>query len=401
VTGQLIWVGIDVGKREHHAAAVDAAGTVLWRAKVANDQAAIEGLLARAESAGGRVRWAVDLTSPPVALLVAVLVGAGQQVTYVPGRVVERMTGAFPGEGNTDTRDALVIAETARLRRDLATLAVPDELVVELSRLVAWRADLTADWVRGVNRLRDLLTAIFPGLERSFNFATRSALILVAGYCTPEQIRQAGPDQLGAWLRQGGAWPPSIEAMVAKACAAAAAQTVTLPGEIVTARLVQGLARKLLDLDHEIKDIDKTITATFRTHPQAKIIESLPGMGPILGAEFIAATGGNLAVFGTPARLAAYAGPAPVPNDCGRRTGVLHRPRRYHRRLRHVFYTAALSSLGTGGPSRVFYHRKRAEHQRHTKAMLALARRLVDVLWAPPRDDRPFTPNPPPTPTPA
>src|SRR4029077_1444878 len=32
--------------------------------------------------------------------------------------------------------------------------------------------------------------------------------------------------------------------------------------------------------DHEIKDIDKTITERFRDHPYAHIIESLPGFGP-------------------------------------------------------------------------------------------------------------------------
>jgi transposase len=137
------------------------------------------------------------------------------------------------------------------------------------------------------------------------------------------------------------------------------------------------------------------VTDRFRTHPQAKVIESMPGMGPILGVEFIAITGGDLAAFGNAARLAAYAGLAPVPNDSGRRTGVLHRPVRYHRRLRHVFYLAAFSSLKVEGPSRTFYHRKRGERQRHTVAMIALARRLVDVLWAMLRDNRTWEPTNP------
>src|SRR6185503_18723390 len=71
--------------------------------------------------------------------------------------------------------------------------------------------------------------------------------------------------------------------MVAKAHAAAAAQTVRLPGEAATAALITRQARKLLDLDREIKDFDKQITERFRAHPQARIIESMPGMGPILG----------------------------------------------------------------------------------------------------------------------
>jgi transposase len=179
--------------------------------------------------------------------------------------------------------------------------------------------------------------------------------------------------------------------------AAAQTQTVTLPGEATTAALITRLAHQLLELDRDIKNLDKQLAEKFRTHPSAKIIESMPGMGPTLGAEFLAITGGDLAAFGSPARLAAYAGLAPIPNDSGRRTGVLHRPMHYHRRLRHVFYMAAFSSLKTNGPSRDFYQRKRSEHQRHAKAMIALARRLVDVLWALLRDNRPWTQTTPTT----
>jgi transposase len=395
---QVAWIGVDAGKLSHHATAVDAEGRVLWSQQVTNDQAVIEKLIAKAGATATEVRWAVDLTSAYAALLLALLVTAGQQVLYVPGAMVNRMSGAFTGEGKTDARDAKVIAETARLRRDLTQITTPDELVVELSLLVGHRADLMADWVRGVNRLRDLLTRVFPALERAFDYSTRAPLILLTGYCTPAAIRQASPEQLSEHLRTHRAHRASIPGIVTKALAAADSQTVALPGESTTATLIARLARQLLELDREIKDLDKLISQRFRAHPQAKIIESMPGMGPILGAEFLAITAGDLAAFGTAARLATYAGLAPVPNDSGRRTGVLHRPRRYHRRLRHVFYMAAFASIKPDGPSREFYQRKRSERQRHTKAMIALARRLVDVLWALLRDDRVWQPT---TPTPA
>ena len=70
-------------------------------------------------------------------------------------------------------------------------------------------------------------------------------------------------------------------------------------------------------------------------------------------------------------------------------------PKRYNRRLRRVFYMAALSSIRADGPSRAFYDRKRDERLIHTQALLALARRLVDVLWALLRDNRLFTPTAP------
>jgi transposase len=392
----VVWVGVDVGKTHHHACAMDANGKVVFSQKVANDQGAIEQLVARAAKTASEVRWAIDLTSSTGALLTAVLITGGQQVVYVPGRVVNRMTGVFRGESKSDAKDARVIAETARMRSDLTAVTATDDLVVELTRLTAHREDLTADWVRGINRLRDLLASIFPSLERAFDYSTRSALVLVTGFQTPDAIRVAGQAGVAAFLRENGAWPKGIPGMAADAHAAALAQTVRLPGEATTAVLIARQAGHLLDLDRQIKDTDKLITSRFREHPQSRIIESLPGLGPILGAEFVVATGGDLTGFHNSGRLASYAGLVPVAQDSGRVTGNLRRPKRYNRRLRRVFYMAALSSLKLRGPSRTFYDRKRRERLVHTQALLALARRLVDVLWALLRDGRTYTPTAPP-----
>ena len=157
------------------------------------------------------------------------------------------------------------------------------------------------------------------------------------------------------------------------------------------------VAARLLQLRQHIKDIDKAIDAVFATHPQAAIIRSLPGMGPLVSAEFAVAVG-DLSTFTSPDHLAAYAGLAPMPRDSGKRSGNLHRPRRYNRRLRHVFYMSALTTLKTDGPNRDYYQRKRAEGRKHQQALIALARRRVDVLWALLRDNRHFQPQPPPKP---
>ncbi|MEU7815484.1 transposase, partial [Pseudonocardia sp. NPDC049154] len=227
----------------------------------------------------------------------------------------------------------------------------------------------------------------------AFDYTTRSALILVRGYQTPAALRAAGVDQVAAFLREQRAWAPGIAAMATTAVQVAAGQSVALPGEAVTAPLIARLARQLLDLDREIKDLDKQLGARFAAHPHAEIITSVDGFGPILGAELLADTGGNLvAAFGTSSRQAAYAGLAPVPRDSGRIRGNLHRPKRYHRGLRRVFYMAALSAIRRpDGPSRAFYDKKKAEKKRHTQALIALARRLVDLIWALLRDNRRFT----------
>lgn len=85
----------------------------------------------------------------------------------------------------------------------------------------------------------------------------------------------------------------------------------------------------------------------------------------------------------------------PVPNDSGRRTGNLHRPLRYSRPLRHVFYLSAQTSMIRPGPNRDYYLKKRDQGATHSQAVIALARRRVDVLWALLRENRPWTATPP------
>jgi len=157
----------------------------------------------------------------------------------------------------------------------------------------------------------------------------------------------------------------------------------------VAASIVADLATHLVALDAQIKELDARVTATFRSHPQAQIIESLPGMGPIPGAELIAATG-DLNGYPNAGRLASAAGLVPVPRDSGQRTGNMHRPMRYSRKLRRVVYLSAQSSMMREGPNRDYYLKKRGEGLKHVQALIALARRRVDVLWALLRDNRPF-----------
>ena len=46
------WVGLDVGKAEHHASVLSAAGEPLFERSVANDEAQVERLLDRAGGVG-------------------------------------------------------------------------------------------------------------------------------------------------------------------------------------------------------------------------------------------------------------------------------------------------------------------------------------------------------------
>ncbi|MEV7152357.1 IS110 family transposase [Streptomyces sp. NPDC093084] len=384
--------GVDAGKSRHWAGVVDESGATLWSKKIENDETAILIALGEILELADDVHWAVDISGTSSALLLALLAAHGQQAVYVPGRTVNRMAGAYRGEAKTDARDTYVIAETARQRSDFTIIEVPAQLAADLALLTAHRSDLIADRVRTVNRLRDVLTGIFPALERALDYsAHKGALVQLTSHQTASAIRRRGRARLTARLANRAV--RGADAVAAAALEAARSQQTVLPGEEVAAQLVADLAVQILALDDRLKRVEKQIRDT-RGRPQAAIIESLPGMGPILGAEFVVATG-DLAAYADAGHLASAAGLVPVPRDSGRRTGNLHRPKRYNRRLRRVFYMSAQTSMIREGPNWDFYLKKRSEGCRHVQAVIALARRRVSVLWALLRDDRVFTLVPP------
>ena len=385
------WAGVDVGKEHHWVTLLDPDGAVLLSRKVANDEREIGQVVADCAAAARRVQWTVDLTTVEAALLLSVLWANDQPVRYLSGRAVNHAARVYRGEGKTDARDAKVIADQSRMRRDLPVLRPGDDLVAELRMLTGRRTDLVADRTRTINRLRQQLTAICPALERAADItAHRGWAILLARYQRPKAIRRAGIDRLTAMLAAAGV--RNATTIAEAAVVAAKSQTVRLPGEDVAAELVAALAKEVMDLDTRIKQADTAIEDRFRRHRLADVIISMPGFGYRLGAELLAAIG-DPDLITSADHLAAYAGLAPVANDSGKRTGRLHTPSRYNRRLRRAMYMAALTSVRCHPESRAYYDRKRAEGKRPIQAVICLARRRTNVLWALMRDNRAWQPE--------
>lgn len=383
-----IWAGTDIGKTHHHCVVLDAEGKRLMSRRVLNDEPELLALLGDVLALADDVVWAVDVADGMAALWINVLLNHRQRLVYIPGLAVNRASAGYRGMGKTDAKDATVIADQARMRRDLTVLRPDEENVVELRVLTDRRSDLNADRTRRINRLRGQLTGIFPALERVLDLGNAGPLILLSGYQTPAALRRTGRTRLETWLRNRKV--RGADALAETALEAAGRQHTAVPGEKITAQVIHTLAKEVIGLNEQIAEIDKLIAARFREHELAEVISSMPGIGTLLGAEFLAATAGDMSRFGSSDCLASFAGVAPVPRDSGNVSGNLHRPRRYHRGLQRVFYTSALISIRSCDASRRFYERKRAEGKRHTQAVLALARRRVNVLWALIRDGRCF-----------
>ena len=388
-----LWAGVDSGKTAHHCVVINTAGMVLLSRRVSNDETELLELIAMVvdlgEGEGEDVCWATDLNGGGAALLITLLAAHGQRLVYLPGRVVHHAAATYRGAGKTDAKDARIIADQARMRTDLQPVRGGDQISVDLRMLTARRADLVCDRVRAINRLRATLLEYFPALERAFDYSkSKAALALVSEYSTPDRLRRVGVSRLAGWLRKRGC--RNSDAIAATAVDAAHQQSTSLPAERIGSELVARLAGEITAIDRDLVELDAQLTARFHQHEAAEILLSLPGFGPVLAATFLANIGGNLDGFDTVDRLAAVAGLAPVPYDSGRISGNLHRPRRFNRRLLRTCYLAALSSLKNSPSSRAFYDRKRREGKSHKQALIALARRRINVIWAMLRDHTPY-----------
>jgi transposase len=381
------WAGVDVGKEFHWAHVLDASGRELLSQKVENDEADILKLIDEALSLAKEIVWAVDQPGGGAALLLALLWERNYRVLYIPGLTVDRARDAYRGESKTDARDARLIADQARMRSDLSELGAGEQELAELRLLLARRRDLIIDQGRTITRLREALLSLFPALERALDLNSKGPLILLTHYQTPPQLRRAGHKRVASYLRSRSV--KGSNKVAHKALAAARAQSVSLPAQELASRIVAELAKDVLALKERIESIDEEIGQRFFARPEARILISLPGMGPILGAEFLVAVG-DVSAFESADRLAAYAGLVPAARDSGKRMGYHRRMRGGNKTLKRVFYQSAFSSLRGSPESRAFYDRKRAEGKRHTQALIALARRRVNVLWAMLRDGTTF-----------
>ena len=337
-----VWAGVDTGKTHHHCVVIDPDGRRLLSRRVANDEQELLALLAAVPSSPAPTR-SPGRSTRPRRCRAADRAAAGPRPAAAvhprPERQPRRRRLPRRGQDRRPRRGDL--ADQARMRRDLTPFD-PATRSTELQLLTSRRADLVADRTRTINRLRGLLTRIFPALERALDLTRTGPLVLLAGYQTPAALRAISA---AAWRpggyrkvraaaarrRGGGGRPPAIGCAAGRDPRHAARGDAGWGGD------------RPQPAGPRPRRADR---GPVPQHKLAPVIASLPGIGTLLGAEFLAATGGDMAYFGTPDRLAAFAGLAPAPWDSGRLRGNLHRPRRYHRRLQRVFYYSALVSIG-------------------------------------------------------
>jgi Transposase IS116/IS110/IS902 family/Transposase len=142
-----------------------------------------------------------------------------------------------------------------------------------------------------------------PGRRRRAHLTQLKALLKRGG-------RHRGIDAEAARLRQGFRAPqmrqlPLVEQAMGR-------QTLALLGQLNAACA-------------GADDLEQATIESFNQHPDAEIITSFPGLGPLTGARVLAEIGDDRSRFADTKGLKAYAGAAPITRASGKPTAVLHR----------------------------------------------------------------------------
>jgi len=155
--------------------------------------------------------------------------------------------------------------------------------------------------------------------------------------------------------------------------------------------MVERISRLIEVLDSEIAEIEDDISALIKTEAEisddARLMRSLPGIGPVACMQLIAQMP-ELGHVG-PKQLAALAGLAPFNVDSGTFRGK-RKIAGGRKRVRDALYMAALNAVRRADPFKAFYTRLRQAGKPAKLALIAVARKLLTVLNAMMRDRKPY-----------
>jgi transposase len=390
-----VFLGLDVGKDAHHVVGLDPTGKRLHDAPLPNTQPKLRALFDKL-SQYGPLLVVVDQPATIGALPVAVARAAGHRVAYLPGLAMRRIADLYPGRAKTDARDAFVIADAARtLPHTLRPVDVGDALA-ELDVLVGFDDDLAGEATRLSNRIRGLLTGIHPALERAIGpRISHPAVLEILSRCGgPTGIAKAGRRKLTTIAAAHA--PRMGDKLVAAIMTALDEQTVTVPGTTAADTVLPRLADSLKTVLQQRKQVAGEVEGILDAHPLAGVLISMPGIGIRTAARILLEIG-DASGFASSGHLAAYAGIAPVTRSSGTSIKGEHPARTGNRKLKRAFFLAAFAALHDP-TSRAYYDRKRAEGKKHNAALICLARRRCDVLYAMLRNRTHYR-HPEPTPT--
>jgi hypothetical protein len=382
----MIFVGVDWAEAHNDVAVMDEAGTVLGRGRFG------VGLVGLAQLHG----LVADHAEDPLEVIVGIeidrglvvdsLVGAGYAVYGLNPLAVSRYRDRHTTSGaKSDAADAKLLADLVRTDHHNHRPLAGDSDEAGAIRVLA-RAHQGLVWMRQrqLNGLRSALRDYYPGALLAFGaeLGSADALAILALAPTPRMARRLSRAKIAAALGRAGRTRNLERRAIQIQQALRTEQPVT--SEVVADAFGATTAARvgvLVSLNVQIGVLEHQLAEHFDAHPDAEILGSLAGLGPVLGARVLGEFGDDPNRYADARGRKAYAGTAPITRASGRSRVVLARVAR-NRRLADACDRWAFSSLTASPGARRYYDALRARGKTHSQATRQLADRWVGILHA-------------------
>jgi transposase len=323
---------------------------------------------------------------------VAALAAAGYRVFAINPMSVARYRERHATSGaKSDRGDAHVLAEIVRLDRAHHRPVAGDSPAVEGLKLVA-RSHQAFIWDRTRHqlRLRSALREFFPAALEAFpDLLAPEALELLERAPDPARAARLSRSKITAALLRAHRRDPEAKAAAIQAALRAPALRQAPEIEAAYAVIVASAVRLIAQLTTQIAELQAVVAEGFGRHPDAEIIASQPGLGPILGARVLAEFGDDHHRYADAKARKNYAGTSPITRASGTRTVVLARYAR-NKHLADATHQWAFCALTASPGARAYYDTIRGRGVSHHAALRQLANRLVGILHGCLKTRRPY-----------
>lgn len=383
----MLFVGDDWAEDHHDVEVMDAAGRKLAKARLPEGVGGIARLHAMigaqlgddVEDVAGQVKIGIETDRGP---WVQALIAAGYTVYAVNPLQAARYRERLGVSGaKSDAGDAHMLADMVRVDSHQLRPVAGDTAEAEAVKVVT-RMHKTLIWerTRAGQRLRHALREYFPAALEAFeDLDATDTLELLAKAPDPASAARLSTAQISAALKRARRRDIAVKSATIQA---------VLRGEhlgqpaVVTAAYaasVRALVAVLGTLNEQVKILQGEVEAHFGEHPDAEIMLSQPGLGPILGARVLAEFGDEHQRYASAKARKNYAGTSPITRASGKKKVVAARFV-HNDRLIDALMTQAFTSLRNSPGARAYYDQQRARGASYNAALRQLANRLVGIL---------------------
>ena len=375
----MIYVGIDIAKETHVAAAVNTDGVILLEPfAFQNNHDGFQLLKTNLDSLNKNdLIIGLESTAHYAENVIFFLHSLGYRLAVINPVQTAAVRKTGIRKTKTDKIDSLLICKTMALNA-FRLYTENDVKTLQLKSLCRFRQNLKKSKARLKIQLTSYVDMIFPELQFFFKSGLhiRTCYELLKVYSSPDDIAALHLTKLSNLLSKAS--HGRFGKQDAKSLKSLAASSVGVKNTYISIQITQTIAQIEL-IESQISELEQIICKAM--DELDSVIMTVPGIGKLNGAMILGEIG-DIHRFSQPSKLLAYAGLDPVVNQSGKFNAKRTRmSKRGSKLLRYALINAAWNVSLNNDTFKRYYDSKIAQGHSHYDALGHTAHKLVRVLF--------------------